>query len=474
MLGLFGTLNLAARSLQTQMTGVEVTGQNIANVSTPGYSRQRVDIQTAGTIGTAVGPEGTGAQVVQIQQIVSGLLDSQIRTQASTGGYWQAQQTGLQSAQNGLNEFLDGTGSTSGTSTTSTDTSGTGLSAQLDGLFSSFQSLATSPTSVAERQALIGKAQNLATSFNQINTQLGDLRTSLNSSLTNDVASANTLLQDIARLNSQISRAESSGGNANDLRDSRTQDLQNLSQLVKVTTSPGNGGAVNVTVGGQALVADGQVADTLSTYDAGGGQMLVQTATGGNHLTLAGGSMQGTIDARDGEVATMQTSINSLAANLITAVNTVHNGGYSLTGSTGTSFFTGSNAGTITVNPSLADNPSLIQLSGTATATGDNSVALQLAQLATTAQTGLNNQTFVASYAATVAGLGGALQTANTQVTNQTAVANMLTTQRGSVSGVNVDEEMTNLIGFQQAYTASASLVKTIDAMISATIAMKT
>ncbi len=459
MLGLFGTLNLAARSLQTQMTGVEVAGHNIANINTPGYSRQRVNIQTAGTVDSAAGPQGTGAQVVQIQQIVSGLLDSQIQTQASTSGYWTAQQTGLQGAQNGLNETLDSTGST-------------GLSAQLDSLFNAFQDVATSNTSATQTQ-LIGKAQEVAKTFNQINSQLGELHTSLNDSLTNDVASANTFLTDIARLNAQISRAEASGGNANDLRDERTQDLQNLSQLVKVTTSTGNNGAVNVTLGGQSLVADGQVADSLATYDAGGGQMLVKMATGGAPLTLTGGSMQGTIDARDGELATTQTHLNALAANLITAVNTVHNAGYTATGGTGTSFFTGTNAGTITVNQTLADDPSRLQVSASATAGGDNQVALQLAQLATVAQAGLNNQTFTASYAATVASLGGALQTANTQVSNQAAVSNMLTTQRGSVSGVNVDEEMTSLISFQQAYSASASLVKTIDAMLSATIAMK-
>ena len=473
MLGLFGTLNLAARSMQTQMAGVEVAGQNIANVNTAGYSRQRVNIQTTPSIGTAVGPEGTGAQVVKIEQVVNNLLDGQIQTQASTSGYWSAQQDGLQNAQNGLNEFLNGSGSTLGTSATGTDTSGTGLSAQLDQLFSAFQSVATSPTSVSERQALIGKAQNLATSFNQISSKLGDLRTSLNTSLGNDVDSANTLLTDIASLNSQISNAEAHGGNANDLRDARTEDLKNLSQLAKVTTSIGTNGAVNISISGQALVTGNKVSDSLTTYDAGNGQMLVKTANGSVPLTLTGGSMQGTIDARDGELATMQTNVNSLAANLITAVNTVHSGGFSLTGSSGANFFSGTDAGNITVNASLANNPSLIQLSGDATATGDNSVAKQLAALATTAQSGLNNQTFTASYAATVAGLGTALQSANTHVTNETAVTNMLTTQRASVSGVNVDEEMTNLISFQQAYGASASLVKTIDAMMQVTLAMK-
>jgi flagellar hook-associated protein 1 FlgK len=473
MLGLLGTLNLASRSMQTQMTGVEVTGQNLANVNTTGYTRQSVEIQTCPDVSTGIGPEGTGANAVAIQQVVNALLNSQIQSQQSTGGYWTAQQSALQNAQTSLDEFLNGTGST--TSATSTDsTTDTGLSGQLSGLFSAFQAVATSPTSISARQALINQTQTLASTFNQINTQLDASRNSLNTSLGNDVDSANQLLSGIADLNKQISTAEFSGGTPNDLLDEREQDLENLSNLTNMTTSTGTNGAVDVSIGGQTLVSGNQVLDTLQTYDAGGGQLLVQTATGGANLTLTGGSMQGTIDARDGELATMQSSINTLASTLITQVNTIQGGGYSLIGTTGANFFNGSDAATITVNAALANNPSLIQASGTSTATGDNSVALQLADLASTTQAGLNNQTFGNSYDETVATLGDSLQTANNQVTNQTAVSNMLSTQRSSVSGVNVDEEMTNLMSFQRAYEASAQLVTTLNTMLGDVLAMKT
>ena len=153
-----------------------------------------------------------------------------------------------------------------------------------------------------------------------------------------------------------------------------------------------------------------------------------------------------------------KTSVNSLASNLITAVNTIQDSGYNSTGGTGNTFFTGTDAATIAVNATLANNPALIQVSSSATDGGDTSLALQIAQLADTAQTGLNNQTFGDYYGTTVAGLGNALSGANTQVSNQTAVSNLLATQRGSVSGVNVDEEMTNMITFQRAYQASAQV----------------
>jgi flagellar hook-associated protein 1 FlgK len=471
MLGLFGTLNLAARSLQTQMAGVEIAGQNLANVNTPGYSRQQVVIQTGPAIQTGIGPQGTGANAVAIQQITDALLNGQIQNQTSATGYWNANQGALESAQTALNEFLNSAQSTSG----STATASSGLSGQLSSLFNAFQAVATSPTSIPARQALIAQAQTLAGTLNQVNSRLGDLRTSLNSSLNNDVDSANQLLSGIADLNKQISSAEAGGGTANNLRDAREQDLENLSNLVNIQTSTGANGAVNVSVGGQTLVSGNQTQDTLQTYDAGGGQLLVRTATGGADLTLTGGSLQGTIDARDGTLATMQTGVNTLATTLITQVNALHSGGFNLAGTSGNpNFFTGTDASNIAVNPSLADDPSLIQASGSATATGDNSVALSLAQLASATQPALNNQTLGNDYAQTVASLGNALSNANNQVASQTAVTSMLANQRASVSGVNIDEEMTNLMMYQQAYQASANLVNTVNQMLITTLAMKT
>src|SRR5579863_4156756 len=145
MLGLFGTMNMAARSLQTQMTGVEVAGQNLANVNTTGYTRQTVNIAESPDIATGIGQEGTGADVVSIQQAVNSLLNTQIQGQQSTSGYWNAQQSALQGAQTALNEFLNGTASAS-TGTTSTGTTDTGLSGQLTNFFNAFQALSAAPT----------------------------------------------------------------------------------------------------------------------------------------------------------------------------------------------------------------------------------------------------------------------------------------------------------------------------------------
>ena len=472
MLGLFGTLNLASRSLQTQMTGVEVTGQNLANANTSGYSRQTVQISASPDVMTSIGPEGTGATATSIKQIVSNLLYAQIQTQGATSGYWTSQQTALQSAQDALGEFLNGSGSTSSTASTTTDTTGSGLSTQLTDFFSAFSTVASSGSD-ANKQAAIGAAQDLATTFNNIDTQFKNVNASLNSSLSDNVDSANKLLSDIASLNKTINTAEFSGGNANTLRDEREQDLENLSQLTNITTSTGTDGAVNVTVSGQTLVSGSSVSDTLQTYDSGNGNLLVRTATGGVNLTLTGGSMQGTIDARDGTLAKMQSGVNLLAQTLISQVNTLNDSGYNSSGGAGATLFTGTGSADIGVNSALTNNASLLQISDSATDSGNTSIALQISQLTSTTQAALSNQTFTGSYSATVAGLGQALDNANTEVTNQTAVSNMLSTQRGSVSGVNVDEEMTNLLTFQRAYQASAQVVTTVNTLLGDTLGIK-
>jgi flagellar hook-associated protein 1 len=471
-LGLFGTLGMAARSLQTQQLGLEVTSHNLSNVNNSAYARQRLIIATSKPVPTPLGPQGTGAEGVSIQQIRSSLVDSQIQAETSVSSYWNTVQQTLQSVQANLGEQID----TQATGASGTSNAGgqQGIAQSISDLFSAFQSLSTDPTSMAERQVLLQKAETLASQFNQVSQRLTSLHDDLNKSLQEDVSSANQLLSDIASLNNQITTTElTTGGVANDLRDLRQQKIEELSKLVKVDTTEQSNGAVDVAIGGTVLVQDNNVLDTLQTYDAGGGQLLVQTQTGGVNLTLSGGSMQGTIDARDGALATLSGSLDLIASQMITSVNTIHSGGYSLTGTTGADFFTGSDANTIAVNTTLTSDPALIQASGTNGAVGDNQVALALAQLANQPIVALNNQTISQAYDQTVSTLGQSLASANTQVADQQVVQNMLQRQRASISGVSLDEEMTNLITYQRAYQASAKMITVIDELLATLVNMK-
>ena len=466
MLGLFGTLNLGARSLQTQQQGVEIAGHNLANVSNPAYSRQRLEIQTSTPLATSIGPEGTGADAVAIRQLRDTLLDRQIQSETSVAGFLQSQQTALQYAQASIGEQLQGSTSSGGVGSTG------GLASDLSGLFNSFQDLSTSPSSLTSRQAVISQAQQLTTQFNQLDERLTSINGQLNQSVQNDVASANQLLSDIAGLNHQIAGSEAGTGAANDLRDLRQQKIESLSKLVNVQSSPDSSGNTNLSVGGQLLVSGSTVQDTLQAYDSGGGQLLVRTATGGSPLTLTGGSIAGTIDGRDGALKSLHDGLNNLATQLISQVNTVYRAGYDLNDNTGADFFTGTNASDIGINAALANDPSALQASGVAGAAGNNQIALALAQMANTSQASLGNQTFAQSYNNTITGLGTALNSVNSQLDDEAHVQTMLQNQRNSVSGVSVDEEMTNLIMFQRAFQASAHLVSVVDQMLGVVVSL--
>ncbi len=466
MLGLFGTLNMGTRALQAQQTAVEVAGQNLANVNNRAYARQRVDLQTSAALSTSIGSQGTGVEIAGIQQIRDTLLDGQVRGELSVGGFWEAKQNALQSAQSSLGEVYDRTADS--TSATSDATATTGLADDLTSLFNAFQSVATTPTSLTSRQLLISQAESLASRFNQTAERLDDLSASLDTALSADVTAANQLLSTIAQLNDRISDAEFGGGPANDLRDLREQRLEELAKLVNIETAniDGSGTDLSVSIGGVVVVAGRDVLDTLQTFDAGNGQLLVRTATAGASLDLTGGTMQGRIDARDGVLKTLQDDLDTLASALITEVNAVHRTGYSLTGSTGADFFTGTDAASISVSRTLKDDPSLIQAAGTPGAVGDNTVALALARLADTSLAGLGNQPFGSAYGRTVASLGNGLADANNQLADHEAVKALLLKQRDSVSGVSLDEEMADLIRFQKAYQASARIVSAVDQML--------
>lgn len=472
MLGLFGTLGMGTRALQVQQQGIETAGHNLANVNNPAYARQRVLLRTSNALPTPTGPVGTGAQVTQVQQIRDALLDQRIATESSVSGYWLAQQKALQYAQAELGQGIDRQ-ATGAEGTAATAGAQRGLAEGLQDLFNAFQSVATSPTSIADRQVLLQKAQSLANRFNVTDQRLGELRDLLNEQLQDNVTSANDLLSSIASLNDDILNAEVGGGTANDLRDLRQQKLETLAQLVKVDAVEDSSGNLNLSISGTALVTGRTVNDRLQAYDSSTGALLVRTTPGGTALTLTGGEMQGTIDARDGALADLRNNLSAVATQLITEVNALHTAGYSLTGSTGVAFFTGTTAATMAVNYALAANPALVQAAGVSGAVGDNQTALALAQLADTRLAALGNQTLQQDYAQTVAALGQSLASANEQVSDQEAVAAMLSQQRASVSGVSLDEEMTDLVKFQKAFVASAKLITTVDELLEAVVNMK-
>jgi flagellar hook-associated protein 1 FlgK len=462
MIGLFGTMDLAARSLATQQEGTAVAGQNMANVNNPAYARQRLVVQTSTPLETPAGEEGTGADVVSIAQVRDGLLDNQIQSENSATGSYTSQQSALQNAEGYLGEQITNTSGAAG--------SPNGLAARLSNLFNSFSSLTTSAGNPA---TTVQSAQAVATQFNQVSASLTQVRGNLNTSIQNDVASSNQDLSDIAALNHQIILAEAGGGTANDLVDERQQKIEDLAGMVNISTTAQTNGSLDISIGGVAMVTGGNAVNGLQTYDAGGGQLLIQDANSATPLAVSGGSIGGNITARDGGLASLQSSLDTLASQLITNVNTIYSAGYNAAGGTGQNLFTGNSAANIGVNSALAADPSQFQASSVPGAGGNTQIALALAQLATQNNSALGNQSLTQNYAQTVANLGDAINTATDQLNTSQAISTTLANQRSSVSGVSIDEEMTNLMQYQKAYEVSAQLVTTLNSMMETVINMK-
>jgi flagellar hook-associated protein 1 len=474
MLGIFGTLGLATRSLSAYQLGAEVTGHNLANVHNPAYARQRIELQTSTVISSDLGSQGTGVEVAVIRQLRDALLDRQIQTETSVRGWLEAQQQVLQYAQAGLGQSIDrqATGM-DGTAANGGVGGQHGLADGISGLFNAWQSLSANPTSATERQLLVTRAQALATQFNQTSERLAQLNTALNDRVREDAESVNRLLQDIAQLNGRIVTAEVHGnGAANDLRDLRLQRMEDLARLVQFTAVQLDSGALDLVIGGEPFISSAVVIDQLETYDRGDGQLLLRSRTAGTPVQLTGGAIQGTIDARDGALASLRGDLDLLAATLVTEVNSRHMLGYDLNGNTGRPFFDGADARSLRVADGLVADPSRVQAAAASGAPGDNRVALGLAQLGSTALAALGNQTFQQHFGQTVARVGQSLASANFQLENQAVVEGMLQRQREAVSGVSLDEEMASLIMFQRAFQASARLVSTLDEMLATVVTL--
>jgi flagellar hook-associated protein 1 FlgK len=474
MPGLFGLLNLGSQSLITGRQGVEVAGQNLANVNNPAYARQRLSIVTSPTVDSALGPQGTGAEGVSIVRIRSGILDGQIQDELGVSASLQAQESGLRLAEAALGQELArlGTGSQAGAAGGIAGTSH-GLAEGMVGLFNEFQALSTDPASMTQRQSVLSEAADLAAHFNQVDGRLNEVETSLNRMVEADVSSANALLSQIASLNDDISGAElGAPGSANDLRDLRQSRIEDLAKLVQADVSEDGLGGVNVTIGGVLMVTGSEVADTLETRDEGG-RLMLQAVEAGVPVTVTSGTVHGAMEARDGAVSDLRQNLNTLASALIAEVNSVHAPGFSLSGTTGGSFFEGTDAGNIRVNPALVENPSLLQAASVAGASGDNGAALALAQLRTKPLSVFGGQTFTEEYSRLSSKFGEALASVNSQLEDEQVVQNMLLRQRDSISGVSIDEELTDLTRFERAFQASARLLSVVDGLLETVVNMK-
>jgi flagellar hook-associated protein 1 FlgK len=463
MTGIYGLiLNSGRNAMLTQQKAIDVTGHNIANANTPGYSRQRVDMQPTAPIGLKPGLVGTGVQAAEIKRVHDRFVSYQINNEKQGWGQWEAQKNALERVELIFDESL-----------------GYGLNQVMSDFWNAWQDLNNNPSGHSERTALTAKSQTLASTFNQMNDDLSRIQTDLNTSIQGTLYEINPLLEQLAALNVKIADLELGAQHANDYMDQRDLLLGKLSEMIDINTFEDERGMVNImTKGGKPLVekAEAWQLDSAPDPTTGMAQVFwVDTDQSTLNITsdIQGGKLKGWIEVRDTHIPEYRAELDNLAQGIMGAVNGAHQSGYDLDGTLGEAFFLGTSAGDMTLNTDIQQDTRRIAASGSAAGVpgnGDN--ALTIARLQTNLTMSGGAATFDDYYRSMVSDVGVDVQRTLNSHDYQTSMVTLVENYRESISGVSLDEEMINLIKFQHAFDAAAKLINVADEMLNTVVQM--
>lgn len=485
MSSIFGLYNVAVSGMYVNQTALTVTSQNISNINTTGYSRQIISTQeTVVAVKNGVSA-GSGASIQDIGRARNVLLDQTYRQQNSKLGYWQTKSGNLEDAQVVLNEFGAAGGDT-------------GLQQAIAEFFTGWDELAKDPGSLTNRQAVVDYAKSMLDSFSLIDEQLQQLQYDAASAVKDGIAELNSLALQVAELNNQIQLAEISGVEASELRDQRDILLDSMSGLANITVCRQNNGTVQVNIGGVALVSGGKT-HALSAAGDGSSEnpLVIQWADLAEPVLLTGGSIAANLADADqsgvqaiasapynysaqsnSSIGSLRQGLNALLTAIVHEVNSLHSAGTGLDGSSGLDFFlpndaaAGISCSTIAINPVLQADTSKIA-AGTGGESGDNSTAAAIAALTESPIIQYDGQDMNINefYQALTAWLGAAGGTAGNYAETQAALVAQVENSRQSISAVSLDEELANMLMFQNAYSANARVLSTIDGLLADLIA---
>ena len=447
-MGTFDGLGIGLSALYAQRRAIDVAGQNIANVNTDGYSRQRADmVADSGPIVPALFSryEGTGQGVrsVDVLRMRDRFLESRAHQEHAGSSYLSRMQVTMGRIELAYAEPSD-----------------TGLASQLSDFWAGWDDVGLNPADPAARSQLVERAGTLSASFRQLDTNLAALGAASVEQLDATVQEANAVASRIAELNGTIRAATASGLSPNGLMDQRDTLAMQLASQVGATVRAGEDGSLDVYVGAMALVR-GTAVEQLA-LDVGPGPAYtarVKWADDGLTATV-GGEAQGLLETNNVIVPGQRAELAAVAQRLLDDVNAVHATGFDENGAPGAAFFQMGPSG-IEVNPAVAADPRLVAASASAGAI-DGSIAQRMA-----AQNGADGL-----YRQMIVRLGVSSQTTNRRVDVQDAIVRQLDAARESESGVNLDEEMTNLVAFQNAYSAAARFVSVVDDLLDTLIGM--
>lgn len=436
-MSILGILNIGTTALLASRSALNTTSNNIANASTPGYTRQSVVLSGIPSgLTTSIGSSGMGVMVSDVTRMYDSFTSLQLRTEKSAAAYWNAYSNYAASSENVFNE-----------------TSNTGIGPAVTNFFNAWQQVAQDPGNTVQRTSLINAGQYLASRISGAYNTLADQQTQIYKNSQDLVTQANNITRQIYNLNEKI---VSSPG-ALDLKDQRDALVEQLNQITHVSTVEDGSGRYNIYLGGTALVdATGSynMSASLDTNDA------MQFSVGSTNVnsSMSSGQLKANLDARDTTIAGYIDQLNTFATDFSTAMNNQQAAGFDLNGIAGTNFFTAPTAFAARDMKVAITDPDAIAASGTAAGVpGDNTNAQAFADLANSAIIG--GVTPIDFYSRIVAAAGADAQSANTYVTFQTSLVNQLETQRQATSGVSLDEEAVNLVQYQKSFEAAAKMI---------------
>lgn len=460
-MGITSILNIAKLALTAQQTSLQVLSNNIANVNTPGYARQEAVLTEADSARTGSGfILGNGVRIEKIMSHYDKYLE-----------YSMAKQnTALEEQKTYANFF--------GRIENVLDETNSKLASNVTAFFNSWQSLSADPLSFVARADVAMKATNLCQGIRNTYTELKNLQIEADNNVAKEVSEINNLLSSIAELNKKTYEAAAGGSESESFASQRLIALQELSGKLNLQYfEDQNGGLTVMTADGKSLVEKGNVYE-LSAEKSGTGNFYSVHWNGSPiHSvditdTIGGGTLKAYIDLRDNQLTDFLDSMDDLAQSLMTEVNTVHSTGYNAGGTTGVNFFrnmTQDYAANIDLSDEIKTDTGYIAVTSSASNPSNNDIALAIADLGSADVTIGGKSTTYVTYTASIAStIGGLSKNAQDLTGYHENLMTMVSNQRESISGVSIDEEMSNLIKFQYAYQAAARLITTADTLMTA------
>lgn len=451
------SLDTAMRALIAQQAAIDAVSHNVANVATPGYSRQRVRLNSLPPVsGFFVTPAaGRGVEVVGVERMRDLFIDFQIRIANHSSGRYEARATSLQRVEIALGEPSE-----------------SGLRAAMGRFWNAWRDLANSPDSTPARTTVLETARTLATTFSTVRSSLTQLRAQADTRIKAAATEINSLTREIATLNQSVANLVASGGGASDLQDARDLALDRLSTLLDVQYIQRDDGWVDVTIGGRSLVRGAQSFDIYGDPDVLNSNYVdLKFVADDAAVTVTSGLVGGLLEQRDTFIGGRITELDSLAGEIITDVNALHAAGRGLDGSTGNAFFAGTDASNVAVAAGIVADIATIAAAtnwdianGTPPGDGTNANAITDLQYAT--QAALANGTYDSFFEGIVGTVASAAREANQLALGQMQLVQQLEQVRQSTAGVNLDEEMIDLTRYQRAFQAAARVIAVVDEML--------